>query len=203
MILAVAGVSASGKSTLATALADVSGLPHLSSDVIRKDLVGLDPHEQAPPSAYAEAMTWRTYGELGRLAAAAGSAIVDATFHQRTQRERFLAGLGSAQGSVVFVECRAPGAVLERRIAARAGDLGRTSDATIAVLGDQLRRADPLDDVAAGDHVIVRTDRSVEAVVAAVAAALDARRVLAGSHEHDVQCRPHAPSETPRSMPIA
>ena len=48
LTIVVCGVPASGKSCLAHALAEQSGLPHLSSDVIRKRLAGLRQTERAP-----------------------------------------------------------------------------------------------------------------------------------------------------------
>jgi predicted kinase len=173
-IIAVSGVAASGKTTLAEALAARSGLPHLSADDIRKRLLGLDPAARAPASAYTEEARARVYRELGCLAGRAGSAIVDATFHRRWQRDIFRAQAGGAE-HVVFVECRAPLAVLEQRVVARAQDPGRVSDATLEVLRRQLGEAETLDEVPPARHLSVRADQPVDALVATVADALDRR----------------------------
>ena len=71
----VCGPAASGKSTLAAALAARSGATVLSSDRVRKELLGIEPTERAPAAAYAPEVNRRTYRELGdrRPAAAAGS----------------------------------------------------------------------------------------------------------------------------------
>jgi aminoglycoside phosphotransferase family enzyme/predicted kinase len=176
LVLAVAGPSASGKSTLAAALSDVSGLPHRGSDVIRKRLHGLAPTVRAPERAYSAAASEATYRELGKLAAAAHEgAILDATFRRRRDRAAFQEALGPAAARVVFVECRVPRAVLEERSSARLGDPRRVSDATPALAMRQLGEFAPLDEVAPDAHLIIRTDREPSLLVAEVADALDSR----------------------------
>ena len=68
----------------------------------------------------------------------------------------------------MFVECRAPDAVLERRVRARARQPDRTSDATPEVLHHQLADLDPFDEVPPERHVIVRSDQPVDRLVAAI-----------------------------------
>ncbi len=100
MLMVVCGPSATGKTRLSEALADVSGLAHLNSDVVRKGLAGLPPERPAPADAYSEEASLRTYRELGARAAAAlpdGGALVDATFRRRIHREAFAAGYGHAE----------------------------------------------------------------------------------------------------------
>jgi aminoglycoside phosphotransferase family enzyme/predicted kinase len=179
-VIAIAGVAASGKSTLAGALGERAGRPVLSSDVVRKGLVGLAPADRAPESAYGADVSHATYRELGRLAAAEdGTVVVDATFHRRVLRDVFRAALGPAAARLLFVECRAPAAELERRVRARARDPLRVSDATAAVLRRQLADRDPLDEIPAGQHMVLRSDQPVEALVAEVEEALDVRAMRA------------------------
>ena len=52
LLIVVCGVPASGKSQLAGALAELAGLPHLSSDVTRKRLAGLRSAQRAPAWSY-------------------------------------------------------------------------------------------------------------------------------------------------------
>jgi predicted kinase len=159
------GVGGSGKSTLAAELSGRSGLPHVSSDRIRKELAGIPPGEHAPPDAYDAAHTERTYAELAERAAAAveahGGAIADATFSTRAQRAALIAALRHTDARVLWVECHAPRAVLERRGAAREHGPEQGSDATWAVIAGQLDAREPLDDVPAADRRAVATDRAV------------------------------------------
>lgn len=177
LLIIVCGVPASGKTHLSTALAELSGLPHLSSDVIRKTLGGVGAADHLPTEAYTEAWNARTYEELGREARVAlarhGGAVVDATFRHTADRRAFVAAVGEGSPRL-FVECQAPAAVLARRAARREHDAGQVSDAGPAVVARERDRWQPLDEVPADRHLIVRTDRH-DRVVAELVGALDGR----------------------------
>jgi predicted kinase len=93
-LVAVGGLSGTGKSALAQALAgEVApdpGAVVLRSDVERKALFGKDEHERLPQDAYSPAVTARVYAiitDKARRAVAAGhSAILDAVFATRPER---------------------------------------------------------------------------------------------------------------------
>ena len=125
MLMVVCGAAASGKTPPRRWLAERQASTHLNSDVVRKGLAGLPPRAARPrrtPTPRRRAC--RTYRELGARAAAAlpdGGALVDATFRRRVHREAFAAGYGDAGPAPIFVECRAPAAVVpSERIAAGA-----------------------------------------------------------------------------------
>ena len=175
LVIVICGASATGKTRLALRVATVSGLAHLSSDVVRKELAGLEPGQRAPESAYAQDMSVRTYRELGaRAATVAGGAIVDATFRRSAHRAAFAE---SFSGEALFVECVAPAAVVAERAARREHDPDRVSDATAAIAARQLAEFEPLDEVPPRAHLTLRTDRPVEELLADVEAWLDARLV--------------------------
>jgi len=93
-LLAVGGLSGTGKSALACALAPqlapAPGAVVLRSDVERKMLLGRDEHEKLPEDAYSPAVTARVYATIAdkvRRALAAGhSAVVDAVFARPQER---------------------------------------------------------------------------------------------------------------------
>jgi uncharacterized protein len=94
LLLAVGGLSGTGKSALARALAAeigaVPGAVLLRSDVERKALFGKDEHDKLAPEAYAPEVTVRVYAAIAdkaRRAVVAGhSAIVDAVFAKPQER---------------------------------------------------------------------------------------------------------------------
>lgn len=178
LAIVVCGTPAAGKSHLATALAERSRLPHLSSDVTRKRLADLRPDERAPSSAYSAEFSRLTYSELGRRAARAvatcGGALVDATFRHRYDRDAFRDAFAD-EAPLVFVECRAPKRVLAERAARRDRQAGRVSDASQAVVLRESSVWDPLDEVPPEANLTLRTDRSVEAQIADLRALLDGR----------------------------
>lgn len=181
-VLAFCGVAASGKSVLARLLARETGLSVIGSDVTRKSLARLAPTARGDRGLYSAAQSRRTYDELGRRAAAAaaadGGVIVDATLRDREDRAAFRRGHGAAT-PVVFVECRAPAAVVERRARERLLDPRRESDATPAIARRQIVEFAPLDEVPAEAHIVLRTDRPPERVLEDLRSLLDARLVSA------------------------
>lgn len=139
-LLLMHGVSGSGKSWFSQRLIGPLQALRIRSDLERRRLFGA--------GAYSAEQTAQTYERLYTCAAQALSAgyrcIVDAAFLERAQRERFRA-LASARGCpLLILSCRAPTATLAARVAARGQQGGDPSEATVAVLGEQLRGATPL-----------------------------------------------------------
>ena len=177
--VAVGGLSASGKTTLAKALARRTGLPYLSSDVIRKTDAGIAPEQRADPTLYAPEVSLRLYAQLGaRAAREPGGAIVDATFRRSRERAAFRDGHGAGR-EVLHVECVAPIALRITRAHARQESGGAASDAGPDVVRRQTM--DPLDEVAPHEHVAVRGDGPLELALAAIADALDRMQFIPGS----------------------
>lgn len=169
LVLVVWGVAGTGKTTLARELAELSGWPHISSDVTRKRLAGLAPSERGSDEHYSREATIRTYRELGRSARGAlderGGVIVDATFHRRSERDAFRAGLGEPLASLRFVECTASRPVILDRVRGRELDPNRVSDAGDAIVGRQLAEREPLDEVPAEARATLATEGPPERLV--------------------------------------
>jgi len=139
-LVCITGLAASGKSTLAEALAAASGRTVLSSDRIRKLRAGVDPFERAAPGAYGDAESRAVYAELAQRAAATvraeGGAIVEATFRRAADAEAFLTGAAAA-AKAAWIVCEAPQAILLDRARARAL-LGSVADADERIVAAEL-----------------------------------------------------------------
>jgi aminoglycoside phosphotransferase family enzyme/predicted kinase len=145
VLAAVGGLSGSGKSTFARAAAPELGASPgaviLRTDEIRKRLLNVPPSQTMPPETYTPEFYARTYDTMiedARAMLRAGRAVLlDATFIDwglRGRAEQLARDCG-----VPFVGAwlDASPEVLEARVAGRTGD---ASDATVAVLHDQLAR---------------------------------------------------------------
>lgn len=141
-LIAVAGLSGTGKSTLAAGLAPLVGPPpgalHLRSDLERKALFGVDEQDRLPADSYTKESSARVYAHLMRragLALAAGwQVIVDAVSLQSTERDA-LEALAASHGATFHgFWLEAPLEVLDARVAARTAD---ASDATPSVVRTQ------------------------------------------------------------------
>jgi aminoglycoside phosphotransferase family enzyme/predicted kinase len=178
-VLLVCGPAASGKSTLASRLADLSGLPHLSADATRKQLAGVEPTERAGPEHYSEEFSLRTYRALGEGAARAlerhGGVIVDATGRRRADRDALRAGLGGGAALLLFAHCTADDAVLLARARERdqAGS-ERLSDADLEVVRAQLGSFEELEEAPAGSATMIDTEADSDSQLQAVETLLNA-----------------------------
>jgi hypothetical protein len=128
------GLPATGKSTLAARLARAMRATVASSDMVRKAMHGLAATERAGAAAYSPASTDAVYRELARIVAASrGSVVVDASSRTRAQRAPLLAAASARGAPWVLVEIDADRATIESRMAARAADPARVSDADLAM----------------------------------------------------------------------
>ncbi len=142
-LVAVGGLSGSGKTSLARELAPGLGAPpgalHLRSDVLRKALAGVGERSRLPPESYTPAASETIYEELLRRARAAldagRAAIVDGVYARPAERaaiEAVARDLGVPFHGL-WLDCPEP--VLVERVGARSGD---ASDATAEVVREQL-----------------------------------------------------------------
>lgn len=145
VLAAVGGLSGSGKSHFSRAVAPSLGASPgaviLRTDEIRKRLMNIPPTTTMDPASYTAEFYVRTYDTMidnARALLKAGRAVVlDATFIDPGLRARVEAL--AAECGVPFrgAWMDAPVEVLEARVAGRTGD---ASDATVAVLHDQVGR---------------------------------------------------------------
>ncbi|HZQ13261.1 MAG TPA: AAA family ATPase [Pseudolabrys sp.] len=135
-LIAIGGLSGTGKSVLARALApDIGPAPGavvLRSDVERKALLGAEESERLPASAYTPALTARVYAAIAdqarRVLTAGHSAIADAVFADPRERAAIRQAAGASAFAGLFLT--AATALRLARVGGRSGD---ASDATAEV----------------------------------------------------------------------
>ena len=148
-IIAIGGLSGTGKSLisdlLAPCLGGAPGAVQVRSDIERKRLFGVPALTRLGPEAYSQSASQEVYGVLMELAEAASRAgrcaIVDATFLHNANRQHIEETARRCGARFTGIWLDAPADLLRRRIVSRTGD---ASDATVAVLQNQLRE-DPAD----------------------------------------------------------
>ena len=146
------GLSGSGKSTVARALCERSGMIQLRSDVERKRLAGLSARANSRSGTgtglYSADKTANTYLQLATLAkivlAAGYSVIIDATFLKRALRDQFRTLAATSGAAFLILECTAENSELERRILSRSASQNDASEATLDVLHAQQAADEPL-----------------------------------------------------------
>jgi predicted kinase len=146
------GLPGSGKTVVAQRLLELTGAVRVRSDVERKRLFGLGALESSrgrvDGGIYGAASTARTYARLHDVARTALDAgwpvIVDAAFLRVDERAHFAALADERQVPFTIVDCHAPLATLQERLARRAAQGGDASEADAAVLATLREVAQPL-----------------------------------------------------------
>jgi aminoglycoside phosphotransferase family enzyme/predicted kinase len=165
-LIALGGISGTGKSTLARRLAPriapLTGAIVIRSDVVRKRLWGARPEARLPLQAYCPRMDRRVLARMAfdaRVTLRAGAAVIlDATFLQPAARAcaAAIAGAGGVRFEGIWLELPAEEAMV--RVSGRAAD---ASDATPAVVELQAEHA-----VRPSDWRALPVGRPLEQVVA-------------------------------------
>lgn len=152
-IVLVGGLPGTGKSTLATALAGEMGWAVLSSDEVRKDIVGLGHLQPAPAQfregIYSPVVTEAVYEELiaraRRLASHGESVVIDASWIDAKWRRAASDLASETESDLLQLACVTPRGVADRRLLAR-GQHKSTSDATPSVAAAMAKHSDPWPD---------------------------------------------------------
>ena len=145
-LIAIGGLSGTGKTGLAAAIAPALGRApgaiHLRSDIERKRVFAVAETARLPADAYRENVSATVYEKLNNLAEmalrAGQAVIVDAT-HRRSEERDAIAAV-AARAGVPFLGfwLEAPIEVLLRRVMERRCD---ASDATTTIVADQAKQS--------------------------------------------------------------
>ncbi len=131
----VCGLIATGKSTVANALAQAIEATVCSSDRIRKKLAQSSGPVPFGEGIYTEDFTRLTYEKLFEIAlqsvAEGDSVVLDATFGNPAYRKAMVSAARQRQIPLFWVECRCPESVIRRRLKARESERDLDSDARI------------------------------------------------------------------------
>lgn len=179
-LVLMCGLPASGKTTVARALAAPFEAVLLRSDVRRKQQHGLRPTARAAADfgrgIYTEASSDEAYGSLladaGRALQHGRTVVVDAAFATVARRRPFVELARRLAMPVVVVEVGVPAGVAAERLVARAQDPREVSDADLAVYRAMRDRYEPPREPADGRVVVADGTRPGEEAAAATIDAL-------------------------------
>ncbi|HSO36847.1 MAG TPA: AAA family ATPase, partial [Labilithrix sp.] len=173
VVIAVGGIIASGKSTVAEALGDRLSAPVIDADRTRKHLLGLAPttHDTsgAFEGAYDLATTDRVYAELMMRAStvleSGRPVVLDASFRTEDMR-RAARDLAHEHGvPFLLVECRARPEVCRERLVRRERETS-VSDGRLAIFDAFCARAEPTAELPSAEHLAIETERPLAETVA-------------------------------------
>jgi len=144
-LIAIGGLSGSGKTTVAEALAAhvgaAPGARIVESDRVRKALHGVPPETRLPDKAYRPEVSDRVYREMvwraGLILAEGGTVVADAVFDRPVDRIRIETEARERHAPFLGIWLDVSPDVLWRRVDQRRGG---PSDATVDILSRQLKR---------------------------------------------------------------
>jgi len=169
VLIAVGGLIATGKSTLAGLIGALTGFEVFSSDLERKQLAGAAPTERKrdryQQGIYSEEFTEKTYARLlervDRCFGDGRGVVVDASFAAARQRRPFLE-LAQRRGvPALFVECESTERIVQARLAARQSDSAAVSDADWETYKQMRARFEPFSELREESRLVLSTDPGV------------------------------------------
>jgi len=164
VLITMCGLTGSGKSSLARALAEAIGAEVLKSDEIRKDLAGVSraEHHQVPfgQGLYSGEWTQKTYAALVRQGAellkSGRPVILDASFLKREHRSMARKAAAQLQAPFVCLQCVCPKEVVRQRLAKRGDE--DVSDGRWEIYTSQESAFETFSDTDASEVIRVSTD---------------------------------------------
>lgn len=170
-LILVGGLPGAGKSTLARGLAEEGNFRVIDTDVVRKELAGMEPGESAEADVgsgiYTREWSDRTYASCLKRAQArlfdGERVIVDGSFREADRRFPFFERAVTWGVPCRFLICEAPGEVVLQRLRAREGD---ASDAGVEVYRSMKQTWEPAEGFEEGRTARIQTDTSKETSVA-------------------------------------
>ncbi len=184
-LILTAGLMGTGKSVLARAISPLLGAQIIRTDVLRKELMQIDPGERHPEKfgegIYAASVSRRTYEEAlrraGRMLSGGASVLIDASFRRRGDRLMAMQTAAAAGADFFVLECVCPEEIARTRLEKRSLDDTEASDGRWELFAAQRKAFETIDEMPTGVHFVVDTTAPPEDCAAAAI-----ERIRLGSH---------------------
>ncbi len=176
LLLIVAGLVGTGKTTVAQGLARSFGLTVISSDVVRKELAGISPTERRfepiDKGIYSEEFTTRTYHEMftraEKLLQQGESVVLDASFKKRKHRLEAKRLAQKLDADFAALECLLDEPTVKARLEQRVRE-GSISDGRWEVYLAQKQDFEKIDEFSPVEHIVLDTAQPMSNIVEMVA----------------------------------
>ncbi|MBI4777168.1 MAG: AAA family ATPase [Deltaproteobacteria bacterium] len=173
-VIVMFGLIATGKTTLAEALGARLGAPVISSDPVRKNLVGLAPSsrqfEAFGQGIYDRETTDALYRKMvqdaEKLLAQGQTVILDASFRDPAHRSLVMESAKRLGAETTFVLCECEEELIRRRLSERLSDPHAASDGRWEIYQQQKARFEQPSDILPGNLIRVDSGEDIQATVA-------------------------------------
>jgi aminoglycoside phosphotransferase family enzyme/predicted kinase len=172
-LIVIFGMIGTGKSTLAKLISRELACDVISSDKVRKEMLGILPTERRYESfdkgIYSEGTTDRVYNEIiriGKRAAESGyTVIIDASFSKRKYRRLVTRAAKSFGIPLFFVQTKASDRTIRERLLKREMARESISDARLDIFENFKQRFEQPSEVPKNRYLSVSTDKAPELVL--------------------------------------
>jgi hypothetical protein len=172
LLLIMAGLVGTGKTTVAEALSRSLGLIIISSDVTRKKLAGISPtehrFEQFRGGIYSGDFTRKTYDEMlaqaRELLSQGQSVILDASFKKRPDRLQAKSLTEETKADFAVVECLLDEETAKSRLEQRLKE-GSVSDGRWEIFEQQKQDFDKITEFPSENHIILDTSQPMSNII--------------------------------------
>ena len=169
-LILMAGLTGTGKSVRADAIAPRIGAEIIRTDVLRKEMLHIAPTERHPDvfgtGIYSEEITRKTYDRALKLASekltGGKSVIIDASYKSRADRQEALAAAERLKADFFIIECICPENIIKERLALRTSDKGEASDGRWEIYHAQKETFESITEIPGNRHIIINTSLTPE-----------------------------------------
>lgn len=179
IFLVAIGPQGTGKTTLAEAMAHCLGIPSYDNDSVRKKLVGILPYHHPigdeHKRVYDDKITNQTYARMCELAEKQLQepehyriALLSGVYGAARRRAPLVEMAERVGASYLFIECRCPPEIAEKRVAAAHKYGSRVSDAGAKVVAGSFTDFQPPQDIAPFNQMTLDTSTTIDHWAAAI-----------------------------------
>jgi len=176
------GLIASGKSTLAEEFSNRYDLPYFNTDVVRKELAGLDPVSRQSATfnqgIYTQEFSRKTYQamlDLTTIKIRSGhkGVVVDGSYSSKDERGRVLEQAAALNARCFFIQCVCSDKIVRERLKIRARDPQAVSDGRWEIYLAQKESFQPPSELEPSQLISFETELPVALLVENLATRLD------------------------------
>ena len=181
MLIVACGLMGTGKSTIASELSERLGIKVIRSDVVRKELAGLEAsdhrYENFGGGIYSEAFFDATYDTLFKKAAEiledGKSVIIDASFKKRKYLEGARETARRCKTPLLAIECVCSDDEIKRRLDARLHEEKNISDGRWEIYKQQKKSFEVITELSKKEHLRVNADKSLASIMDSITIAIE------------------------------
>jgi aminoglycoside phosphotransferase family enzyme/predicted kinase len=172
-LILTTGLMGTGKSVLARGLAPLLGAKVISTDLLRKELLAINPAERHPDpfgqGIYSDEISRLTYDRTLEKAGAelqgGRSVIIDASYKRKAERIRAAEAAITWKADFFLVECICPEEIIRQRLDARQAVGTDPSDGRWEIFLAQKADFDPVTELPATSRIVIDTARNPDTCI--------------------------------------